>query len=140
VTSCAPRRAVDRKLLTGVNGVRRLPKARASTRAKKSIAIAVTIQPREKKTLTDQEIDRGGPAKDRGLGGRRRPAARLRRMSLTGLVPNPKSPPNTATRDLRDRVRVGGRRAGFFRIRLGADFHAAGQQPWRRRRWSPRCC
>jgi phenylalanyl-tRNA synthetase beta chain len=46
---------VDRKLITGVS-VFDVYEGKGIDEAKKSIAIAVTLQPREK-TLTDQEID-----------------------------------------------------------------------------------
>ena len=46
---------VDRKLITGVN-VFDVYEGQGIEAGKKSIAIAVTIQPREK-TMTDQEID-----------------------------------------------------------------------------------
>jgi phenylalanyl-tRNA synthetase beta chain len=48
----------DRKLITGVT-VFDVYEGKGIDEAKKSIAIAVTIQPREK-TLTDQEIDAVG--------------------------------------------------------------------------------
>jgi phenylalanyl-tRNA synthetase beta chain len=47
--------AVDRKLITGVN-VFDVYEGQGIEPGKKSIAIAVTLQPREK-TLTDEEID-----------------------------------------------------------------------------------
>jgi phenylalanyl-tRNA synthetase beta chain len=47
--------AVDRKLITGV-GVFDVYEGTGIEAGKKSVAIAVTIQPREK-TMTDQEID-----------------------------------------------------------------------------------
>jgi phenylalanyl-tRNA synthetase beta chain len=47
--------AADKKLITGVN-VFDVYEGKGIEDGKKSIAIAVTIQPREK-TLTDQEID-----------------------------------------------------------------------------------
>ena len=46
---------VDKKLITGV-AVFDVYEGKGIEEAKKSIAIAVTIQPREK-TMTDQEID-----------------------------------------------------------------------------------
>ena len=92
---------VDKKLITGVT-VFDVYEGKGIDDGKKSIAIAVTIQPREK-TLTDQEIDAvGGQDRRRGdqedrrqlAGMMRKPQAvfghvMLRRygMSLAGLIP-----------------------------------------------------
>ncbi len=54
-TSCAPRIGVDRKLITGVS-VFDVYEGAGIEAGKKSIAIAVTLQPRDK-TMTDAEIE-----------------------------------------------------------------------------------
>ena len=64
---------VDKKLITEVT-VFDVYEGKGIDEAKKSIAIAVTMQPREK-TMTDEEIDAVG-GEDRRRGRRRRPAAR----------------------------------------------------------------
>ena len=54
-TSCAPRQSVDRKLITGIT-VFDVYEGKGIDPGKKSIAIAVTLQPRDK-TMTDEEIE-----------------------------------------------------------------------------------
>ena len=67
---------VDRKLITGVS-VFDVYEGQGIEAGKKSVAIAVTIQPREK-TMTDQEIDAlGGEDRGRGQQAHRRRAARM---------------------------------------------------------------
>ena len=67
---------VDRKLIAGVS-VFDVYEGQGIEAGKKSIAIAVTIQPREK-TMTDQEIDAlGGEDRRRGQQAHRRRAARM---------------------------------------------------------------
>ena len=126
---------VDKKLITGVT-VFDVYEGKGIDDGKKSVAIAVTIQPREK-TLTDQEIDAVG-REDRGRGDEEDRRQSLRRMSLDR--PHPcRRQPQCRDRDLRDRLRLGNG-ARIFRVRLGADLHAAGEQHRRRRSWSRPCC
>ena len=67
---------VDRKLITGVT-VFDVYEGKGIEPGKKSIAIAVTLQPREK-TMTDEEIDAvGGEDRRRGVKAHGRRAARL---------------------------------------------------------------
>ena len=92
--------AVDRKLIAGVS-VFDVYEGQGIEAGKKSVAIAVTIQPREK-TMTDQEIDALG-AQDRGRG---RQAHRRRAAGISGTMrmmsPTSSSPRRSASCRLRD--------------------------------------
>ena len=79
---------VDRKLIAGVS-VFDVYEGQGIEAGKKSVAIAVTIQPREK-TMTDQEIDAlGGQDRGRGEQAHRRRAAGMTGKTHRSIPPRP---------------------------------------------------
>ena len=113
---------VDKKLITGVS-VFDLYEGKGIDPGKKSLAIAVTIQPREK-TMTDEEID--AVAAKIVAEVTKKTGGTAAGMSLFRPHPGGAQPLRSDC-DLPDRLRLGNG-ARLFRLRLGADLHAAGEQ------------